>query len=245
MRQAVDDGYILSELLYVKKFAVPLTEPTVAALTGDVAVDAVALPFAKDGFTMGKYVLVDVGLKQSAYPLGTIPADTSAIPITRPADFAHLEDAVVKLCVEMHMGYIEDGGVSFGGSSSQTSISAANARGNIFTSRPTMGDLTASWGERANSLDNIAAAYGQDEGRIKGDGDVGDPRRLLTHPETMLEQKDFFYLMAGALQNGQTHYRALFNPKPTANISGAFGAKNTPMVVPVSCIYTHHLDWVI
>lgn len=241
--QAVNDGYILTELTSIKLFSVPRTSPVVAPLTADAEKGDQELTFLKTGFDEGDYVLVGSGLSQSAYPLGEIPADSSPIPIDRPADFDHASGDLVKLLAEHHLGYIEDGGATFGGSSTQTSISAANARGNIYTTPASMGDLTCSWGERAASLEILALAYGLDVGRVEGSGGAGDPKRLMVHPDTMLEMRDFFILLEGPLKNGLIRRRALFNPTITANISGAFGAKNAPMVVPVSCIYTHHLDW--
>lgn len=244
MRSATDDAEILSSLLRIRKLAVPLTAPVVAALTADAAEDADELAFAKAGFTAGRWVLVDAGLKQSAYKLGTIPADTSPIPITRPADFAHLEDAPVKLLDDIDMGYIEEGSATFGGSSSTQSVGAANARGRIWQSEPDVGDLSVSWGQRAASVENILSMYGIPEDLVKGDGTASNPYRALVHPTTMGSQREYAYLLQGRYKNLKTGNVLILNPTPTITVNGAFGAKNAPMVCTVGCLYTHKLWWV-
>lgn len=244
MRALADDAEILSKLLRIKKLTVPLTTPVTAALTADAAVDDDELDFLKTGFTLADWVLVDTGTKQSAYRLGTIPAADEPIPITRPADFAHLTGAVVKKLSEIDMGYIEEGSATLSGSSSTASVGAANASGRIWQSDPDIGDLGISWSQRAASLENMASMYGMDESLIKGTGVTADPYRLMVHPDTMGKQLDFAYLLSGRYKNTKTLYMLLLNPTPTISVNSAFGAKNAPMTCQVGCLYTHKLVWV-
>lgn len=245
MRSAHDDAEILSRMRWLRKLTVPLTTPVEAVLTSDAAEDDDELDFLKTGFTVGDHVLVDAGVQQMVYRLGAIPADDAPIPIVKwPAQFDHASGAAVKLLSEIDLGYIEEGGLTPGGSSSTQSVSAANARGKIWQSDPDIGDLSISWGQRAGSLENIAAMYGMDEGYVKGDGTTNNPYRLLVHPDRMGTQVDFAYWFSGLYKNAKIYNRLFLNPTPTITVNGSMGAKNQPMVCTVGCLYTHFFDWV-
>lgn len=244
MRALADDGEILSKLLRIKKLTVPLTGGVSAALTASPAANALALAFLKTDFTAGDWVLVDTGTNQSAYRLGTIPAGSDPIPITRPVDFQHAIGAAVKKMTEIDLGYIEEGSATLGGSSNVASVGAANAAGRIWQGDPDIGDLSISWGQRAASLENLASMYGMDESLVKGNGTANNPYRLLVHPDTMGAQREYAYLLSGRYKNTRTLNMLLLNPTPTISVNSAFGAKNAPLVATVGCLYTHKLLWV-
>lgn len=245
MRAAADDAEILSKLRFGRKLVVPLAAPVATTLETDAAIDDEELDFLKTGFTVGKHVLVDAGTKQMVYRLGAIPADTAPIPIVKwPAQFDHEAGADVKLLSEIDLGYIEEGGITLAGSSSTQSVGAANANGKIWQGSPDVGDLSASWGQRASSLENLLSAYGIPEDRLTGDGTTNNPYRAMVHPDVMGTQVDYAYWFSGLYKNGKVFNRLLLNPTPTIAVNSALGAKNQPMVVTVGCLYTHHFDWI-
>ncbi len=242
MRAAADDAEILSSLIRIKKYVLQSESGASATLTGASLEDALMLPFAKAGFTTGDAVLVGSGTQQHLNFLGTIPDDTDPIPVVIPSPFAYPTGTIVREMVGVDLGYIEEGSASFAGSSTTASVGAANAAGNIWYGKPRIGELTASWGQRASSLENIASAYGLADSRVKGAGTTENPYRLLVHPDNMASQTTFAYALEGLLNDGRVLRRYLLNPRPLINISTAFGAADNPAVWTVGCSYTHSLD---
>jgi hypothetical protein len=243
MRAAADDAEILSKLIRITKYFVPTTSTVETVLTADVDIDDIELPFLKTGFTTGAWVLVGSGTNQALIQLGTVPADSSPIPVEMPAPFAWPTGTRVALCTAVDLGYIEEGSASLSGSSSTPSVGAANANGKIWQGDPDVGDLGISWGQRASSMEVLADAYGFDETLVKGDGTAGDPRRLLVHPDVLGTMRDYAFVLSGLKKNGVTMNMGIFNPTPTLNVNTAFGAKAQPAVWTVGCLYTHMMFW--
>ncbi len=244
MRAVADDAEIISRLMSMHKLVVPLTGVVETTLTAAGAVDDDELDFLKTGFSAGNIVMVGTGLGQCVYELGTIPAGDEPIPVKLPLMFDHaLGERVVKLD-DLHLGYIEEASATLSGSSTQASVGAANANGKIWTGDPEMGDMGVSWGQRASSLENILSAYGINEGRVVGDGTPTNPYRGLVHPDTIGEQRDYAYLGKSRYKNNKILNIAFLNPTPTVSINTAIGAKNSPAVWTVGCLYTHKVVWV-
>lgn len=242
MRAAYDDAEILSSLRHINKYYLPLTGLVSTTLTGPADEDDDELPFAKAGFALGNNILVGAGMNQHVNVLGAIPENTDPIPVAYPIPFDYLSGTLVRKLVKVDCGLIEEGGIQIAASSTIPNAGAANAAGKVWLGEPDVGEFTASWGQRAHSLENVLSQYGIHEGRMKGTGTAEDPYRALVHPSNVGTQRDYAYELVATLNDGRLFRRFLLNPRPSISASGGWGAKNTPVVVQVGCQYTHKFD---
>jgi hypothetical protein len=214
----------------VKKYTIVTATPgdttTTEAIVGytvgtETSVDVVA----STNFTAADPVMI---IGTGGVELATIGTPATTMPVTRPLLVPQASGARMVEAVATDLGHIGPEGVTFGGSSSLTSIFAATARAAV-SYFPAPAEMTFTIPLRYKSGLDLQAAFGVPE-QETGSGVVGTPWAVHAGQTNIATQTIHCYRLEGVSESGRTVQVDILGARLEVNVADNRGGTDPGVV---------------